>query len=106
MVKRQDIRAYVNKLVGRFHPQKVILFGSYAYGKPTEDSDVDLLVVMPYRGHSAMMSAQIRQAIRAGFPMDLVVRSPSELQRRVEIGDGFIAEILDRGRLLYETGNA
>ena len=102
MVKRQNIKAFVKKMAAQFHPQRVILFGSYAYGKPTADSDVDLLVVMPHEGHPAVQAAEIRNRVRAGFPMDLVVRSPQEIQRRLAMGDFFISEIMERGQPLYE----
>jgi predicted nucleotidyltransferase len=102
MVKQRDIRAFVRRVATLFHPQRVILFGSYAYGKPTADSDVDLLVVMPHEGHPAVQAAAIRKQVRSGFPMDLVVRSPAEIRRRLAMGDFFISEVLERGRPLYE----
>jgi uncharacterized protein len=102
MVSRQHIKAFVKQVVAQFHPQRVILFGSYAYGKPTEDSNVDLLVVMPHRGHPAVQAAEIRNHVRAGFPMDLVVRSPKEIKRRLAMDDFFIREIMERGQPLYE----
>ena len=103
MVKRRQIKNFVKQVVDRFHPQRVILFGSYAYGKPTADSDVDLLVVMPHKGHPALQAAEIRKAVRAGFPMDLIVRSPREIRRRLEMGDFFIHEIMERGQPLHEA---
>jgi predicted nucleotidyltransferase len=103
MVKRQDIIAFVKQVVAQFHPQRVILFGSYAYGKPTVDSDVDLLVVMPHKGHPAVQASEIRKHVHAGFPMDLVVRSPKEIRRRLAMDDFFISEIMQRGRPIYEA---
>ena len=102
MVRQQNIKEFVKKVVAQFHPQRVILFGSYAYGKPTADSDVDLLVVMPHKGHPAVQASEIRKHVRAGFPMDLVVRSPKEIQRRLAMDDFFISEIMERGRAIYE----
>lgn len=102
MVRRSQIRDYVHRITERFHPQRVILFGSYAYGHPSPDSDVDLLVVMPHEGHATIMASEIRKNVRSGFPLDLVVRSPEEINRRVRIGDVFIKEILERGQPLYE----
>jgi predicted nucleotidyltransferase len=81
----------------------VILFGSYGYGKPTADSDVDLLVVMPHADPPAVQAATIRKRIRAGFPVDLLVRSPNEINLRMAMGDSFIQEIIERGKLLYEN---
>lgn len=104
VVKRHQIQAFVKQVVARFHPRRVILFGSYAYGKPTPDSDVDLLVVMPHKGHpAAVQAAEIRKSIHAGFPLDLLVRSPEEVERRLTMDDFFVREITERGQLLYET---
>ncbi len=102
MVNRRSINAFVKRVADEFHPRRVILFGSYAYGEPTPDSDVDLLVVMPHDGPPAVQAAEIRKRIHAGFPMDLVVRSPTEIQRRLTMDDFFIREILERGQALYE----
>ena len=77
-VPRAAIRKYVAQVVGKFDPQKVILFGPCAYGKPNPDSDVDILVAMP-------AANQINQAIRIGlsvpapFYLDLIVRTPERL---------------------------
>ena len=106
MVKRRDSDAFVRRLVTEFQPDRVLLFGSYARGNPTKDSDVDLLVVMPHRGPPAMKAAELRSAIRAGFPLDLIVRSPAAIRARVDMGDYFIKDILQQGRSLYEAKHA
>jgi predicted nucleotidyltransferase len=79
------------------------MFGSYAAGKPHADSDVDLLIVMKHRGAAAEQAARIRRSIRAGFPLDLIVRSPAAIRRRIAMGDGFIREILEKGKILHES---
>jgi predicted nucleotidyltransferase len=106
MVERSQIRSFVEKLIEQFHPKQVVLFGSYAYGKPTIDSDVDLLVVMPHAGHAVEKAAEIRSAIKAGFAMDLIVRSPEEINRRLGMNDVFIREILEKGLPLYDSACA
>jgi len=88
----------------RFRPRKIILFGSYAYGDPTAASDVDLLVVMArtrYRGER--MSLRIRQAMPASFPMDLIVRAPADISKRLRWGDSFIQEIVEKGKVMYQA---
>jgi uncharacterized protein len=87
---------------------RIVLFGSYAYGKPTEDSDVDVLVIMPLsRGQrDVRQAAAIRERVHAPFPMDVIVRSPEQIARRLAEGDGFIGQILRRGRLMYEDEHA
>ena len=69
------IRRYVPQIADRFKPDKIILFGSFAYGEPNEDSDVDLLVVMPCPNETSQ-AIRIRLALDAPFPMDLIVRTP------------------------------
>ena len=102
MVDRHTIDGFVRKVADRFHPEKVVLFGSYAYGNPTPDSDVDILVIMPHEGPSAKQAAEIRKQVHAGFPVDLLVRSSEELQRRLAIADFFVRDIMERGQSLYE----
>jgi predicted nucleotidyltransferase len=81
------------------------LFGPYAYGQPTVDSDVDLMIVMPHREASPKVAARIRLACSHHFPMDLLVRSPSELRRRLKLGDSFNQEVISRGVILHEADN-
>lgn len=95
------IRGFARRVAERFGPEKIILFGSHAYGQPHADSDVDLLVVMPAR-NEIDQAFKIRLAIPAPFPMDLLVRTPKNLQWRLEAGDLFHTEIVSRGKLLYE----
>ena len=103
MISRKEIQAFVDQVVQRFRPRKVILFGSYAYGRPTPDSDVDLLVVMPHAAPGPQIATRIRLACPRSFPMDLIVRSPAELVRRLRMGDPFVAEVTSKGIVLHET---
>jgi len=103
LVKRIQIRAFSNAIAREFRPRKIVLFGSYAYGKPTEGSDVDVLVTMPFNRQQGRKSLEIRQRIPAGFPLDLIVRTPEFIAQRLAWGDCFIQEILDKGDVLYES---
>ena len=102
--------AYIKRLCAQiaaaFHPERIILFGSQAYGKPTADSDVDLLVIMPHKGPGAEQATRIRLKVRAPFPMDLLVRSPQKIDQRLAWGDCFIEEILEKGKVLYEAAHS
>lgn len=106
MVSRDDIQRFVGHVVRQFRPAAVILFGSYALGIPTEDSDVDLMVVMPHRGSGAQMATRIRLACPRTFPIDLLVRSPGQLRRLTRTGDAFINEITSKGIVLHESRGA
>jgi len=107
MVNRTDIEATCADIVREFSPLQVILFGSYAYGTPTEDSDVDLLVVMDISEEQARNQAvAIRQSIPRRFGMDLIVRTPAEIAFRISHNDWFIREIMERGQVIYESADA
>ena len=102
MVTREDIQATCDDIVREFAPLQVILFGSYAYGTPTEDSDVDLLVVMEIpESETSRQAGEILQRIPRRFSMDLLVRSPEEIAYRVAYNDWFLREITERGKVLY-----
>ena len=81
---------------------KVVLFGSHAAGTPTRDSDVDLLVILPFTGEPVDRSVEMRMRLRPPFPLDLLVRTPEMIARRLAMGDTFMREIIDRGRVMYE----
>ncbi len=100
---KSEIKRLCNEIVKNFQPQRVVLFGSFAYGVPNENSDIDLLVVMPYVGNELEQMLKIRMSIRSSYPIDVLVKTPSQLQQRVEMGDLFIKDIVENGQLLYET---
>jgi predicted nucleotidyltransferase len=101
MVSLAQIKAVAERIGRDFRPRKIILFGSHASGKPAEDSDVDLLVIMPLRGDPVYKSVEIALAARPGFPMDLLVRTPAEVRKRLAWNDFFIREIMEKGKVLY-----
>jgi len=107
MASMRDIKSYCDQIAAVFRPQKIILFGSHAYGKPNRDSDVDVLVVMPKsRIMGNRPSLKIRRAVRAGFPVDILVRDPHFMATRLKEGDSFLEEITEKGRLMYEGCHA
>jgi uncharacterized protein len=103
MISLQAIQDFASQVVGKFRPEKIILFGSYAYGHPTVDSDVDVLLIMPYRGASAKLATRIRLACPRSFAMDLIIRSPAEVRQRLAQGDSFLQEVMSRGVVLHES---
>lgn len=104
MVIAQDlIESVIRQIVEQFRPQKVILFGSYAYGRPTSDSDVDLLVIMETDLRPVEQAVEIRRRVDFPFPVDLLVRTPRQVQERLAMGDPFWKEVLSRGKVCYEA---
>ena len=106
MVTRQEIQATCDDIVREFSPLQVVLFGSYAYGTPTEYSDVDLLVVMAIpESETRRQEIDIRERIPERFKIHLLVRSPEEIAYRLSHNDWFLHEITEKGEVLYETPN-
>ena len=102
MIGEHQIRAVSDRIAREFAPDQIILFGSYAYGSPSPDSDVDLLVILPFEGQPYRKSAEIVARVHAGFPLDLLVRRPDDTARRYAEHDPLIREALDHGVVLYE----
>jgi predicted nucleotidyltransferase len=94
----------VRVLKERYHPESIILFGSHAYGTPTSESDIDLLIVKrtrkPFHERYAEVGGIIRD-VRRGWAVSTFVMSPSELRQRLRAGDQFFIDIVSRGRVLY-----
>ena len=91
------------RLVQGLHPEQIILFGSHAYGHPSPDSDVDLLIVMPFKGRPARQAIKIRSRLDTTMALDLIVRTPKQVSERLAMGDFFIREITEQGRVIYEA---
>lgn len=105
MVAMNQIEEFGRQIGSQFGAERVLLFGSYAQGLATENSDVDLLVIIPFEGKSVEQSVRIRMQLRPKFPVDLIVRTPQKVRERLEMGDCFIQEILQKGKVLYEADN-
>ncbi|MFA6173230.1 MAG: nucleotidyltransferase domain-containing protein [Kiritimatiellales bacterium] len=106
MVAANKIHACAREVAEKFHPEKIVLFGSYAYGTPTADSDIDLLIVMNHKGSAVKQAAEIRSSLRSAFPIDVLVRSPRKIRERLKMGDPFFETIVEKGEVLYETPDA
>ena len=103
MVTTEAIQAFADEIVQAFRPEKIILFGSYAYGVPNKDSDVDLLVVMPHKERPSRVAAAIRRQICSPFPLDLMIRSAETLKERIALNGFFLREITEKGKVLYAS---
>src|SRR5205823_2204344 len=103
-IPRRLIRRFAREVVDRFQPERIILFGSYACGRPHADSDVDILVVMPTR-NELDQAVKICLAVDYNFPLDLLVRTPENLAWRLAEGDSFLREVVERGTVLYEKAD-
>jgi len=98
MVSMNQIENFCRRIGDEFNAHRVVLFGSYAQGSPTGD-----LVICPFEGRSVDQSVKIRMKLRPQFPLDLIVRSPEKVRQRIEMGDDFMRQILEEGKVLYEA---
>lgn len=102
-IPMRTIRAVAKQIAVKFQPEKIILFGPYAHGKPKPESDVDLLVVMETPLRERQQRLEISRALSPRlFPMDVLVRTPKQLEERIALGDFFLREIASQGKVLYE----
>ena len=100
--RHSQIHGVAGEIHRAFHPHRIVLCGSYAYGRPTKDSDVDFVVIMKTRKRNMRQALDISTAISHPFPMDLIVLKPGEARRRIRGGDLVLKEMLARGKVLHE----
>jgi predicted nucleotidyltransferase len=104
-VPKSVIRRFARDVAEQFHPKRIILFGSHAYGKPHANSDVDILVVMPCR-NQLDQAFKIHDTLRPPFPLHITVRTPYNMSWRLAEGDDFLKEITSKGKVLFEKEDA
>lgn len=102
-VTLKHIKEIAHQIVEHSHPQKIILFGSYAYGTATVDSDVDLLVMIDTKEKPLHVAAQIAAAIDHPFPLDIIVFTPSDWNASLKRKGIFATEVMAKGIVLYEA---
>ena len=100
----KKIKQIAAKIAREYKPDKVILFGSHAWGNPSPDSDVDLFIIKKSKKRQIDRMRELRmKLIGNNFPpLDLLIYTPKELNRRLAIGDFFVREIIENGQVLYE----
>ena len=103
MVSQDKIKIVVNTIVEKYSPEKIIIFGSYANGNPTEDSDVDLLIIKDTNVPRSKRLREVRKYLRGmKIPLDLIVYNHSEIKKWQNVKQAFITRILENGKVLYE----
>lgn len=101
-ISQQQIKKVADRIVQEYTPEKIILFGSYAWGKPHADSDVDLFVMKSTKDSILERHRKVgRLLFGSGFPIDVLIYTPSQVKRRLKIGDFFMRDIISKGKLLY-----
>ena len=105
MVSMKEIRAVGRRIAREFHPQRVILFGSHARGTARADSDIDLLVISPFKGTGFRQSLEILNRLDLRLPIDLIAYRPEDVDRRYREGDPLVRDAIDHGKVLYAERN-
>jgi predicted nucleotidyltransferase len=105
-IPNEIIKELISRIAAQFQPKQIILFGSYAYGKPRPESDVDLLVVMDTHLRESEQALRIRQHVNPLFGVDILVYTPARFEQRLNLGDSFLKEITEKGLVMYESPNA
>lgn len=101
----EEVRAFCGELIERYRPFKITLFGSHALGTAREDSDVDILLEMEQFDSALGMAATIVRETKPGFAADILVRTPQQIKERIQMGDPFMIEIVNSGKVIYETSD-
>ena len=105
-IPMKTIRALAKYIAEKFNPEQIVLCGSHAYGKPSAWSDVDLLVVMETPKGELETSLEIMESLpRLTFHVDVVARPRNVIERRKKLGDWFLIDITEKGKVLYERSN-
>lgn len=99
----KKIKEVANKIVKEFQPEKIILFGSFIWGKPTSNSDVDLLLIKNSKMNKHLLQVNLGRILFGnGVPMDTLIYTPKEIENRLNLGDFFINDIIKKGKIIYE----
>jgi len=106
MADMTPIEDFANQIACEFSPEKIILFGSHASGTATDESDVDILVILPFKGNSSYKALEILNKLGPRFPVDLLVRTPEQIQYRLANDDYFLRDVMENGKVLYEASYA
>jgi predicted nucleotidyltransferase len=102
-IPMRTIRALAKHIAEKFDPEEILLFGSHAYGKPQSWSDVDLLVIMDTPKGEVETSLEIYESLpRITFSLDIIVRPREVIERRKKLGDWFLIDVTEKGKVLYE----
>lgn len=104
-ISRTTIQPIVDQIVEKFSPSQVYLFGSQAYGQPTDESDVDILVVMETDESPLHAAARISESVEHTVPLDIIVRTPEEFASQLAGRNLFESRIQQNGISLYEAAD-
>ena len=99
----EAVQAVVEAIRERYRPEKIILFGSRVWGEADGESDLDILIIKDSEKREVERIREVSRLLRPRpLPVDILVKTPEEIQERLALGDDFIREVLERGKVVYE----
>lgn len=98
----RQLKRIINKIVKEYQPEKIILFGSFAWGKPTKDSDIDLMIIKKGKKNFLTEQQAVRKIIDGEIAADILIHTPQEIKKRLNMGDFFFKNIMEKGKYIYE----
>lgn len=98
----KKLKIIVQRIADNYNPDKIILFGSYAWGKPDKHSDVDIFIVKKTKNSHQTAREIDGEIFPRPFPMDIIVYDPKKVKERLKLGDFFIRNIIEKGKILYD----
>ncbi len=101
MNSEEKIKKLIEKIVEEYKPEKIYLFGSYAWGNPDKDSDVDIFIIKDTEKDRLKRQLEVRRLIKGRLPVDVLVYTPEEIEKRLKMRDFFIEDILSKGKAVY-----
>jgi len=102
MDHQKEIKKIVKQIVKKYKPEKIILFGSFAYGKPKPSSDVDFLIIKNTKKKKVERIKDVLMQIKSNLPVEPLIYNPKEVQNRLSLGDFFFQDIVNKGKVVYE----
>ena len=102
LIKKEIDRIKI-KLVQKYQPEKIILFGSYVWGKFTSDSDVDFFIIKNTKKRKLDRMYEVKKLLRdRKIPIDILIYTPKEIKKRLDLGDYFVEDVIKKGQIIYE----
>lgn len=101
----KKLKAVTKRIVESYDPEKIILFGSYAWGRPNEDSDFDLLIVKKNKKDFLTEQKKVRKIIDGEIAVDILISTPEEVKKRLDLGDFFFRDIIKKGKYFYDKSS-
>lgn len=100
---QQEIKRLKDKIIKSYQPEKIIIFGSYVWGKPNKSSDLDLFIIKNSRKERRFRTTEVEQLLLdRHLPLDILVYTPKETEDSLKEDNFFVKEIVNQGKIIYD----